>query len=72
MANDLQGPGRFSVTYVAKGAWGPPTRCTRRITLVEGQDWEAAKDILWRKHHLDPLHPYRPAFELHRWVRMAG
>lgn len=71
MANDLQGPGRFSVTYVAHGAWAP-TRHTRRITLDEGQGWEDAQYLLWQKHHLDPLHPYRPTFELHRWQRMAS
>lgn len=71
MDNDLRGPGRFSVTYVSHGGWDPG-RHTRRITLTKGQDWNAAVDLLWKKFHLDPLHPYRPTFELHRWTRMEN
>lgn len=69
--SDLQGPGRFSLTYVATGSWGPG-RYTKRLVLGEGEGWEEAKEKLWRQYHMDPLRPYRPTFELHRWKRMAS
>jgi hypothetical protein len=69
MTHELRGPGRFSITYVSRGAWNEG-RHTKRLTLDESEGWEEAKEKLWRKYHFNAIHPYRPTMELHRWVRM--